>query len=109
MKKSARKRKKPTQDVVCPECGGPLATLYTRPRVTVRFRRVACGKCGRRFTTIEKFVNRGGADSSTGRTAVAMSITDLLQTLGLTPADLLSPATLLPGDKPDDPPPTRSG
>jgi hypothetical protein len=99
------KRTKPKPDhtahgITCPTCKVGTIVLYSRPRDGVTFRRRSCPKCGERFTTAEKIVNRPTPESSTGRTATALSITDLLRTLGLTVADLTDPVTIPPGDTP---------
>lgn len=92
-------RQKPAhKGIDCPECGSPTETLYTRPRGAVTYRRRRC-PCGFRFTTAEKIVNRGAASPLTDRTALALSITDLLRSAGLTPADLQTTPNVSTGDR----------
>lgn len=43
--------------LACLECGTPLAVRRTDPGDGYILRRRACAKCGRRFTTKERFVN----------------------------------------------------
>ncbi|HVK14431.1 MAG TPA: hypothetical protein VM597_37175 [Gemmataceae bacterium] len=93
-KKTKPKKRAAGRGIGCPGCGTPTQALYTRPGGAVTFRRRVCPKCGARVTTAEKIVNRGAGPGSENRTAAAISITELLKTIGLTPADLQSPVTL---------------
>jgi hypothetical protein len=103
MSAKPKKRPKTRRGVSCPDCAAATSCVYSRPHGAITFRRRECSnpKCGLRFTTSEKIVNRSvaaDAESSTRRTQIGMSITDLVRTLGLTAADLQLPVTLAKGD-----------
>lgn len=88
-----RPKQKLARGLACPKCLGPSVLLYTRTSAARVVRRRTCATCGK-FSTIERPVGHAGKEKSVGVTTLAQSVTDLLQSLGLTPTDLTLPATL---------------
>lgn len=81
----------------CPDCGGCMRCVRTLPAAGVTTRRRQCPACKAKITTVEKPVNRA-VPTATASAEVALSIGDLLRTLGLTPADLGGSVSLPVGE-----------
>lgn len=89
-----KKKTAPTaRGIACPTCRGPSKLLYTRSFPSRVVRRRTCAKCGR-FTTIERPAGLAEKEKSVGVTTLAVSVTELLKTLGMSPTDLQPFVTL---------------
>src|SRR5262245_32531257 len=102
-----RRKPKPTRPrpvrrgFPCPKCQTGTNVLYSRHKPTFVLRRHECPKCGERFTTHQKIVNRASAPCSVDRPAAGLCMRDFLALFNLTPRDLGGDVTLTPSESAD--------
>jgi hypothetical protein len=89
------KTTKPT-GIGCPKCGGPMGVARTTPRAGFVLRRRAClkRKCKGRTTTAERPVGQMTPTNAPPKPTPAISVGQLLKSLGVSTADVLGPVNL---------------